>query len=341
MRSLGAIGSSGLIWLLSQFSASPCWAQASEAQCQLYADVAISQVQLASGCPGMSGGGRWSTNWDDHFNFCRSISTSESRNHEYSARQTALIFCTGHFPRVAMRDCIDYGIRALSQADLAFYKDCGFAGARWVRDWMVHRDFCLNGHFSVDITGAPSAEDEQRRIALAACTNGTHRQDQQDIIAVHNEERARHCAGFSGQGTMLGWSLELAAAAQQWAGACTRDPSDPTRFAHSPDASRPGQGENLAWGPGLSGQAAATLWYNEVNSYHFDAPVWSPQVGHFTQIVWRTTTQMGCDSATCGDQTLWVCRYTPAGNINVQVPPATPAQAQQSLIDNVPRLCMP
>jgi hypothetical protein len=345
MRSVGAIGCALVIWLLSQFSASPSWAQGSEAGCKLYAGVAISQVQLASGCPGIVPP-RWTPSYDDHFNWCRSGSTYEWRNHEYSARQTALIGCTGRSPRVAMRDCIDYAVRATSQADLAFYKDCNFPGPRWSRDYNFHLNWCQQGQ-SLAITGAPSGEDEQRRIELAGCLFGPQgiTPDQQAIITVHNEQRARHCAVSSFEnGTMLGWNVQLAAAAQQYAGTCRRDPIDPTKFAHS---GTPGQGESLAWGPGLSGGDAAALWYSEVSIYNFDAPVCceppqSPKVGHFTQMVWRTTNQIGCASATCGGQTLWVCRYTPKGNINAQPGPGvTPDQARQSLIDNVNRPCMP
>jgi hypothetical protein len=349
MRSVGAIGCAGLIWLLSQFSASPSWAQPSEQECRIYAGAAVSQVQLATGCPGIGGLG-WSADFDFHFNWCRSVSTIQMRNHEYSARQTALIGCTGRFPRVAMRDCIDYGARAWSQAALAFYKDCNFNSARWNRDALFHFNACQGQ--SLDITGGPSFEDEQRRISLAGCLSGPQgiTPNQQAIITVHNEQRAIHCAGAPlgqpGSTTMLGWSVQLAAAAQQYAATCTPDPNDPTRFGHSSPSDRPGQGESLAWGPGLSGNGAATMWYNEVGSYNFDAPVWSGQVGHFTQMVWRTTTQIGCASATCGGDTLWVCRYTPAGNINVLAGNfngivVTPEQARQALIDNVPRLCLP
>jgi len=115
---------------------------------------------------------------------------------------------------------------------------------------------------------------------------------------------------------------------------CNRDPNT-RKFLHSDPSSRPGQGESLAWGTGLSGNNAANLWYNEIGNYSFANPVYtaSPQVVHFTQMVWRTTTQIGCASATCGGEILWVCRYMPAGNINVNV--------RQSLIDNVPPPCMP
>jgi pathogenesis-related protein 1 len=37
--------------------------------------------------------------------------------------------------------------------------------------------------------------------------------------------------------------------------------------------------------------------------------------GHYTQIVWRSSTQVGCGVATCGGQEIWTCQYAPAGNM--------------------------
>ena len=49
-------------------------------------------------------------------------------------------------------------------------------------------------------------------------------------------------------------------------------------------------------------------------------------VGHFTQVVWKSTTKVGCGFSTCGDNDLLVCNYSPAGNFAGQylenVPPA-------------------
>jgi hypothetical protein len=42
--------------------------------------------------------------------------------------------------------------------------------------------------------------------------------------------------------------------------------------------------------------------------------------GHYTQIVWSTSTQIGCGIATDANQDYLVCRYLQAGNYPGQVP---------------------
>lgn len=156
--------------------------------------------------------------------------------------------------------------------------------------------------------------------------------DEQTLLNAHNGSRDKHCV------PALTWSAQLAATAQAWVNRCTRDPLYPSLFAHDPQ--RGWTGENLAWGPSLTAQQAQELWYKEISNYNFAAPVYSSAVGHFTQLVWRSTTQIGCAMATCGGTVLWSCRYSPPGNMNVQVGPDVTAQkAQQSLIQNVLKTC--
>ena len=38
-------------------------------------------------------------------------------------------------------------------------------------------------------------------------------------------------------------------------------------------------------------------------------------VGHYTQVIWRATSEVGCAEATSADEDILVCRYTEAGNI--------------------------
>ena len=125
----------------------------------------------------------------------------------------------------------------------------------------------------------------------------------QEILTLQNAKRSRHCA------PALTWSNTLAAAAQAWASGCSIKHSDP--------GTRPNQGENLAWGSGSFSTASSSVdrWYNEVGQYKFSAPSFSTATGHFTQMVWRGSREVGCASAVCGGQNFWVCRYSPAGNI--------------------------
>ncbi|HRD78289.1 MAG TPA: CAP domain-containing protein [Hyphomicrobiaceae bacterium] len=125
----------------------------------------------------------------------------------------------------------------------------------------------------------------------------------QEMLTLHNTRRAQHCA------PAMRWSAALAASAQTWANRC--------QFVHSSSAERPGQGENLAWGTGSFATAVSSFgrWYDEVSRYNFSAPGFSSATGHFTQIVWRGSTELGCAMAMCSGQAFWVCRYGPAGNI--------------------------
>ncbi|XP_068724156.1 uncharacterized protein [Montipora capricornis] len=100
-------------------------------------------------------------------------------------------------------------------------------------------------------------------------------------------------------------------------------------FQHAPNLN--GMGENLSMGCmyGNRGQQSAQntskasyAWYNEVCSpgYNFEAPGNQAGTGHFTQVVWKTSTKLGIGKAdanrpggeTC---TYIVGRYEPGGNV--------------------------
>jgi hypothetical protein len=74
-------------------------------------------------------------------------------------------------------------------------------------------------------------------------------------------------------------------------------------------------------------------WYDEVANYSFTNPAYPNAVGHFAQVVWRGSPQVGCGVATCGNEKLWVRRYSPPGNWNVDQPGV--------LADNVWQSCPP
>lgn len=71
--------------------------------------------------------------------------------------------------------------------------------------------------------------------------------------------------------------------------------------------------------PDFTGTDAIDYWYKEHTQYDYSKPGWSETTGHFTQIVWKSSTKVGCGVASGIYNTynaLWVvCDYLPAGNV--------------------------
>lgn len=78
--------------------------------------------------------------------------------------------------------------------------------------------------------------------------------------------------------------------------------------------------------------ASVDAWGLEREKYNFNKPGFSEETGHFTQVVWRNTTSVGCGRQNCNgmDGTPgWyvVCEYYPPGNVE--------GDNNQFFVDNV------
>lgn len=147
--------------------------------------------------------------------------------------------------------------------------------------------------------------------ALMGATDLTGRFESR-ILAAHNRER--QAIGVA----PLAWSPALAASARQWADHL----SATGRFEHAPEREDAPEGENLWAGTrGRYGlEAMVDGWVREKRYFRPGAfPDNSTtgrveDVGHYTQLVWRETGQVGCAMATGGSEDVLVCRYSQAGN---------------------------
>lgn len=123
----------------------------------------------------------------------------------------------------------------------------------------------------------------------------------------------------------LVWNQQLAQDARTWA----NELAATGRFEHSPDEpDKPIEGENLWAGTphAFSPEAMIGLWAVEKKDYRpgvFPSNSRSgdvEKVGHYTQMIWRDTHQVGCATAVGKYEQFLVCRYSDAGNIYGQRP---------------------
>ncbi|URD61525.1 CAP domain-containing protein [Sphingomonas sp. KRR8] len=134
------------------------------------------------------------------------------------------------------------------------------------------------------------------------------------LLVPQNVERSRWGVG------PLQWDQSLAFAADQYAAELART----NRWGHSAKTSRPGQGENLWMGSrgAFSPEQMVGSWLSEAGYYRPSVfPYVSrtgnwADVGHYTQIIWRQTTKVGCAIRSNGRWDYLVCRYSPHGNVD-------------------------
>jgi pathogenesis-related protein 1 len=155
---------------------------------------------------------------------------------------------------------------------------------------------------------------------------------QTEMVTAHN--KLRQTVGAP----PLAWSAGLATTAQAWAD--TLKATQGCKPVHSGTA---GVGENIFWAgattqtstsstgvntttstpQAVTAAQATDYWASEGKDYTYSTNTCAAGkvCSHYTQVVWKTTTDIGCGNAVCADNTqVWVCQYTPPGNYVGQKP---------------------
>lgn len=169
---------------------------------------------------------------------------------------------------------------------------------------------------------------------LLCCTGNVLAEsvDADAMLIAHNDWRARDGV------PAIAWSQALQFKAEQWANYLKNN--NGCRMKHS------GSGENLFWASAsrrattkdvngnwiwqnylqniqtadvVKSWGSEKQWYDYANN-RCNAPA-GESCGHYTQIVWKNSTEVGCGKAVCSDMSqIWVCNYAPAGNRAGQKP---------------------
>jgi uncharacterized protein YkwD len=107
----------------------------------------------------------------------------------------------------------------------------------------------------------------------------------------------------------LAWSDPLAARARGWAQSLLAR----NRFLHNPKSP---YGENLfdITGSHASSEQVVNVWAAESRDYDYRSNRCHGTCGHYTQIIWRDTKEVGCGVARDVRREVWVCEYNPPGH---------------------------
>ncbi|OWF46517.1 Golgi-associated plant pathogenesis-related protein 1 [Mizuhopecten yessoensis] len=125
----------------------------------------------------------------------------------------------------------------------------------------------------------------------------------EEVLASHNKYRAKHGA------ESLTQAADLDLIAQNWADHLVKNDI----FEHSSTE----YGENL-WGggPNATGKEVTEAHYSEIKHYNFANGGFSMETGHFTQVVWKGSKELGTGYARNNNgMSVVCCNYRPAGNM--------------------------
>ncbi len=163
-----------------------------------------------------------------------------------------------------------------------------------------------------------------KRILLACCVASSLSAQALDfaadeMLAAHN--RWRESVGAPA----LTYSNTLAASAQEWANHLKQN--NQCQMRHSKPDSQ--YGENLYWASAVvwtdgkrelqqvKPREVVDEWGNERADYNYKTNrcAAGKMCGHYTQVIWKSTTTVGCAVAVCDSlEQVWVCQYQPPGN---------------------------
>jgi uncharacterized protein YkwD len=170
----------------------------------------------------------------------------------------------------------------------------------------------VSGQTGNNPTSTPSTPPSTSPVTSSPPSSGIA----QEMLAAHNQWRSQ--VGVP----PLQWSNQLANYAQEWADRLAAQ----NTFEHRQNNR---YGENLFWGSGRRWSPTEVVgnWGSE-SRYFIPGRAFPnlsstgnwQDVGHYTQIIWRNTTEVGCGVARSGNREVWVCNYNPPGNYSGQRP---------------------
>ncbi|XP_049857672.1 uncharacterized protein LOC126340742 isoform X2 [Schistocerca gregaria] len=230
---------------------------------------------------------------------------SEIKDHPFGREPRDLK--SGHFSQVVWRDSEELGVAvARSRSGQVFV----------VANYSPPGNFL--GSFAENVPplgGFPKDKAKKTPVKYGAVVNGSavngSASDEdfaEEGLRIHNEYRRKHGVPD------LKLSKELCEYATEWAKTLAKE----DKFCHRPDGK---YGENIfcVWssdaGKNVTARDACLKWYKEVKDFTFGVEPRMLKSGHFSQMIWRSSKELGMGIARSKNgRAIIVANYNPRGN---------------------------
>ncbi|XP_074112008.1 uncharacterized protein LOC141535790 isoform X1 [Cotesia typhae] len=222
----------------------------------------------------------------------------EETQHQYNREPTTLK--TGHFTQIVWRSSTELGVGMARNRNGEVYVVCNYNPAG-----NFLGSFMENVLPPVESTSSPS-----RFIARLKISSKTLDQHawQKEALAVHNEYRRRH------HSPELILNDELSAAAKAWANKLLNSskliPQSSSPYGENIYSVQCSDPNNI-----VSAREVVAKWYSERKEHKFGIEPKILNTCHFTQIVWKSTQEMGIAMVKKDGNCIVVACYYPRGNI--------------------------
>uniref|UniRef100_A0A1B6C4Z3 SCP domain-containing protein n=1 Tax=Clastoptera arizonana TaxID=38151 RepID=A0A1B6C4Z3_9HEMI len=164
------------------------------------------------------------------------------------------------------------------------------------------------GEYAENVPPVGGFKDQKVALSSSKVTSVSNQDFAKDMLKLHNEYRAKHGV------PPLTLNSTISDYAQAWANSL----ADKNVFMHR---SNNMYGENLFWSSGsASAKVTCDSWYGEEANYNYNVEPFksgaSFSSGHFTQMVWKESKQLGVGRAIGKNGAYYiVANYSPRGNI--------------------------
>ncbi|XP_030059479.1 C-type lectin domain family 18 member A isoform X2 [Microcaecilia unicolor] len=142
------------------------------------------------------------------------------------------------------------------------------------------------------------------------------------LLLLHNRLRSKVDPPAANMQKME-WSEKLAQLAHERAASCLMDNSSNGQHLAGTQNQHVGWNIHVLLDRSMSFEDVINLWFKEGQLYNYHMAQCSENItcSHYTQLVWATSSRLGCEKQTCTDgqekKELFVCAYFPGGNWDI------------------------